>query len=723
MTKKYVFQFVTLALLYFFSGAIGLYYANTIDLVTLIWPPIGIALALLLRWDVKLWPAILLAEQCIGIFVSDLAYIHSAGIGLTNTLSILFAVILLKSLHFNLSFERARDLMIFLLLGAGLTSLLSAVTGVAQLFGYGLISQADSLKALLFWWLGDASGVLLVSLPILALARATVKPLTRGFSGIATALLLVLGAEIFVFNYFDFALGLMVLPMLLVVWIAMTTNLQVSSIAILLFTLIASAGTLTGQGIFQDIANTQGAHWVYIMALAIASAVIASISMETRRMLDQKHYALRAADIGTWDLRLPSRQVYFNDIWARMLGLKLRQLNESVSTFRELIHPDDYGRMMGALNAYVAGEAEDYKATFRMRHANGEWRWIEAHGEVIDRDFSGKPTRICGTHQDITKRKILEDDLSVNLIRLNQAQEVAQLGHWTSNIATGELWWSPIIYQMFGLDPEQVTPSVKLYNQLIHPDDFDRVLKSEAQALESGRHDVVHRVIRPDGSERWVHELASLERDEDNQPYRMVGTIQDITDYKELELQLRRQALIDELTQVPNRRYMMQRLEAEWSRYQRYPDQVSSFVMIDIDFFKQLNDTYGHGFGDDVLQAVAGRLSGMLRDVDVFARMGGEEFALLLPQTNVDEAVTVAEKLRAGIQGMDLLAPGAAQPDVEVTASFGVAVFDPVFKDIDEIMVAADKALYGAKDGGRNRVEIFHRDTDASESSATDDSD
>src|SRR5690606_32871184 len=136
----------------------------------------------------------------------------------------------------------------------------------------------------------------------------------------------------------------------------------------------------------------------------------------------------------------------------------------------------------------------------------------------------------------------------------------------------------------------------------------------------------------------------------------------------------------------------------------RYQTEPASFIMLDIDHFKKLNDTHGHGFGDDVLKAVAGRLAGLLRDVDVLARMGGEEFAILLPNTDLAGAEQVADKLRKAIAGLDLLAPGAAQPDVQVSASFGVAEFAIGYKDYDAIMVAADDALYVAKNSGRNQV-------------------
>lgn len=706
---RYSVQFVTLALLYFVTGAIGLEYAQTYanqqTFVTLIWPPAGVAIGLLLRWRLSLWPAALLAEVALSFFISDIIWPQGLGIGLSNAIITLFVSWLMLRLKFNRDFERGRDLLLFLLYGVTLTAALAALAGVLQLYALGLVGAEQALMAWVYWWLGDAAGVLLVGLPLLVFARAYVQPLTRGFSGVAAALLLALALEIFYLNSTQFAYGMLMLPMLAVIWISLTTNLQVSSIAILLFTVIATFGTLNERGVFSLFANPLGAHWLYIVSLAVAAAVIASISMEIRRSLDQKYHALKAANIGTWDLRLPSYHIYFNQTLATMLGRKVRQLEPNMSTFKALTHPDDYPKMIEKLMAYARGDTDEYLHVFRMRHADGSWRWIEAHGEIINRDFSGRPVRICGTHQDITERKVLEDDLALNLVRLNQAQEVAQLGHWTSNIATGELWWSPIIYRMFGLDPKTTRPSVKVLNQLIHPEDFDEVLASEAKALKVGRHDVEHRIVRPDGSVRWVHELATLERDEDGQPFRMVGTVQDITEFKQLELRLRRQALVDELTQVPNRRYMMQRLNHEWQRFLRYPDQLGSFVMMDIDFFKKLNDTYGHGFGDDVLKQVAACIANLVRDVDVFARMGGEEFALLLPQTAGRDGLQVAEKVRKGVEQLELYAPQSRER-VTVTMSLGLAAFERQYKDLDAVMVAADEALYNAKENGRNQVRM-----------------
>src|SRR5690606_37861546 len=125
--------------------------------------------------------------------------------------------------------------------------------------------------------------------------------------------------------------------------------------------------------------------------------------------LDQQKHALYAANIGTWDLRLPDSRVYFNEVTASLFGRRMRELPERMSGYKEFTHPDDYPEMARKLTNYIRGESEQFHATFRVRHSKGDWRWIESRGEAIERDWSGQPTRICGTHQDISERKFLED--------------------------------------------------------------------------------------------------------------------------------------------------------------------------------------------------------------------------------------------------------------------------------------------------------------------------
>ncbi|MDD2782361.1 sensor domain-containing diguanylate cyclase [Sulfuricurvum sp.] len=164
--------------------------------------------------------------------------------------------------------------------------------------------------------------------------------------------------------------------------------------------------------------------------------------------------------------------------------------------------------------------------------------------------------------------------------------------------------------------------------------------------------------------------------------------------------ELERRAYSDYLTGLPNRRYFIEEAEIELSRFHRYGGELS-LIMFDIDRFKQVNDDYGHSIGDRVLQKIADICRVLLRDIDIIGRIGGEEFAIVLPQTDAEEALHVAERLRIAIS--------QAQVSVEelqprFTASFGVVAADKGTSEIDMLLNQADTALYEAKESGRNRV-------------------
>jgi diguanylate cyclase (GGDEF)-like protein len=166
------------------------------------------------------------------------------------------------------------------------------------------------------------------------------------------------------------------------------------------------------------------------------------------------------------------------------------------------------------------------------------------------------------------------------------------------------------------------------------------------------------------------------------------------------EAHIREQMLTDPLTGVANRRYLDERLSMELARQARY-DQPLSVIMTDIDWFKRVNDFYGHATGDTVLKLFAERLKDMLRTSDFMARYGGEEFVLLLPQTGIDEAVALAERLREATKRIRF-----DNPDLKLTASFGVTVAHPG-EGMAEVLSRADEAMYQSKSGGRDRVSML----------------
>jgi diguanylate cyclase (GGDEF)-like protein len=171
---------------------------------------------------------------------------------------------------------------------------------------------------------------------------------------------------------------------------------------------------------------------------------------------------------------------------------------------------------------------------------------------------------------------------------------------------------------------------------------------------------------------------------------------------------VQRQAVTDELTELANRRYFMEKLETELRRAERF-DEPLALVFADLDDFKRVNDRYGHHVGDEVLRAFADVLRKRVRAIDLGARLGGEEFAVLLIETDLKGAEALAESLRSAVEALEVRIVGG--PPVKVTASFGIAAY-PQTHDADELMTAADLALYRAKREGKNRVSVGRRERD-----------
>ena len=174
---------------------------------------------------------------------------------------------------------------------------------------------------------------------------------------------------------------------------------------------------------------------------------------------------------------------------------------------------------------------------------------------------------------------------------------------------------------------------------------------------------------------------------------------------------LERLAIRDELTGLYNYRYLKSRLDEEFKRAQRYREPLAC-AMVDIDHFKNVNDSYGHDVGDEVLRAVSGRLVNAVREVDVVARYGGEEFLLVLPSTHLAGALTVADRVRRSIGERRFPIESGEEGSEQVTVSIGVALYPSRgVKDRDALLKAADRALYRAKDDGRDRICVFQEAT------------
>ncbi|MCY1426504.1 diguanylate cyclase (GGDEF) domain protein [compost metagenome] len=254
------------------------------------------------------------------------------------------------------------------------------------------------------------------------------------------------------------------------------------------------------------------------------------------------------------------------------------------------------------------------------------------------------------------------------------------------------------IVEVFESVPEAVRDDASNLMGRIHPDDMDRVqssIRRSAELLAPWREDF--RVLLPRQGLRWLRGESVPECGDDG-AILWHGYITDITGLKLVEQELRALSVTDALTGVYNRRYFQEHLDLEIARAQRHEGPLA-LVMLDVDHFKQINDRHGHEAGDRVLKALCARVGERLRRIDVLCRLGGEEFVVLCPDTNAEQAAALAQALCQAL-GREVVA-GVGQ----VTASFGCASWREG-ESADELLRRVDTAVYAAKQAGRNQIRI-----------------
>jgi diguanylate cyclase (GGDEF)-like protein/PAS domain S-box-containing protein len=248
-----------------------------------------------------------------------------------------------------------------------------------------------------------------------------------------------------------------------------------------------------------------------------------------------------------------------------------------------------------------------------------------------------------------------------------------------------------------------------LWLEVVHPDDRDALQESNARLAEAGAVTREYRVVRPDGSVRWLEDKARVARDEDGRILRTDGIASDITKRKRYESQIVHLATHDALTGLPNRTLLNELLARELAHVQR-AQRMMGFLFLDLDRFKLVNDSFGHPLGDQLLQAVATRLQQTVRRCDTVARLGGDEYVVLLSDLQYrEDAVVAAHKVLNAFSEPFLI----GNTELYASASIGVSVFPDDGEDIDTLLKHADAAMYRAKEHGRNGVELYAREMSA----------
>ena len=294
--------------------------------------------------------------------------------------------------------------------------------------------------------------------------------------------------------------------------------------------------------------------------------------------------------------------------------------------------------------------------------------------------------------------------------RLELALEGANLGMWDWNVKTDELFVDRRWAAMLGYEKEEIVPHVSSWTKLLHPDDIERVEKKLNRHLKGERRSYFteQRLKMKCGDWKWILDTGMVvERDSCGEAVRVTGVIIDIDRIKNHQFYLEKLASSDALTEVYNRRYFFTRLNEHYNllkRTVRTPKETQcALAILDIDHFKNINDTYGHLAGDSVLRQFARMLSGTMRMYDILARYGGEEFVIMFVDCDKGMALKAMERIRENNLRKPYEFDGRR---IQVRFSAGLVGFSDFEKlpdRVDGIIKLADERLYRAKEGGRDR--------------------
>jgi diguanylate cyclase (GGDEF)-like protein/PAS domain S-box-containing protein len=266
--------------------------------------------------------------------------------------------------------------------------------------------------------------------------------------------------------------------------------------------------------------------------------------------------------------------------------------------------------------------------------------------------------------------------------------------------------WNRAAQELVGVADERM-PHKKVLDAICD-EDHPLIAGMMREALAKGYAEAEARSPLSSGEVRWRF-LTARRVEIAGRPY-LIGTGLDVTERRKLEQELERQARTDFLTGISNRRHFLDLADQELARVRRY-GRPFSILMLDLDLFKNVNDRYGHRVGDLTLQKVVEVCQQILREVDVIGRLGGEEFGIILPETEAEQAVQVADRVRQAIAAASVRLPQGGS--VGITTSIGVATYSDEDVDVDAVINRADRALYEAKRSGRDRVSMERKSRSA----------
>jgi diguanylate cyclase (GGDEF)-like protein/PAS domain S-box-containing protein len=309
---------------------------------------------------------------------------------------------------------------------------------------------------------------------------------------------------------------------------------------------------------------------------------------------------------------------------------------------------------------------------------------------------------------EIEERKRIQDILKESEERYALAARGANDGLWDWNLATNETYFSSRWNSMLGFQDDEIGNSIQEWFHRVHPDDINKLKKDISNHLNEGapHFENEHRLLNKEGVYLWMLTRGLAVRDSDGATIRMAGSLTDITARKKAEEQLIQSAFYDALTGLPNRALFVDRLQMAFAYKKRHQDHLFAVLFLDLDRFKNINDSFGHLIGDELLVLVSERLKVNMRPDDTIARFAGDEFVVLLGDVKeVNDATYIADRINALLKEPFHL----MHHELYISATIGIAISSNEYQQPEEILRDADTAMYNAKLSGKAGYAIFDK--------------
>ena len=695
------------ALLYFLASRMTFAVSHSYPNVSLIWLPSGIATAVLFRFGRPMMAVIFVSGLLMELSWNLQLHI-AVPLALGNLLGPLLASWIMHRQRFNPRFARRRDVVSFTaaaMLGAAISSSAGMLTVMA------LGQHPVSGSAWFSWWAGDAVGTLLIGPLLLSLSAHFLTTLQIRGKELLIFLLVLCSVHWFVFLSPYNHLNMIFIVVGTLIWAAIRFDITLVSISTLASALFAAWAASRNQGPFSD-SDSAGLFtlWAYVTTIALITLLIAALQSETRAARQQIHDAYQR--IHKVASRLPglvmqyrvrddhtSSVPFASDTIRQMFEVAADEVRENARALFQRIDRRDIETGRRRLHE-AAAQLSAWQTEFRLHRRDGSMRWL-----YIDALPEPEPDGAMLWHcfvTDITDRKQADTDL-----RIAACTFESQEGIFVTDANWRILKVNQTFTRLTGYEAGELTgcrPPV-LRNREQHEGFFQEIFDALHQ------HHFWHGELwnsRKNGDIYPQMITLTAIMDDHGEVSNYIGSFTDISQHKGYEAEIRNLAFYDSLTQLPNRRLLMDRLAHLISIHQRNSSH-SAIFFIDLDNFKTLNDTRGHDAGDLLLVETAKRLCDCVRDSDTVARLGGDEFVVVLEELsdNKEEALqqagTVAEKVR------QVLSEPYQITDFEHhgSSSIGVCLFQGGDITVKDLFKRADTAMYEAKTAGRNAVRFF----------------